>query len=44
MFPVSVCEGDVDEKPLCKTLSAIWELLAPFINEDSPEYKEAKWG
>jgi len=37
-------EGDVDEKPLYKTLDAIRGLLAPFINQDSPEYDEAEWG
>jgi len=43
-FLYQCCEGDVDEKPLYKTLSAIQNLLAPFINTDSPEYDAAEWG
>ena len=43
-FLYQCAEGDVDEKPLYKTLSAIKGLLAPFINEDSPEYEAAQWG
>ena len=43
-FLYQCCEGDVDEKPLYKTLSAIRGLLAPFINEDSDEYDAAEWG
>jgi len=43
-FLYQCCEGDVDERPLYKALSAIRELLAPFINEDSPEYEAAQWG
>ena len=43
-FLYQCCEGDVDERPLYKTLSAIRELLAPFINENSPEYEAAEWG
>jgi len=43
-FLYQCSEGDVDEKPLYKTLSAIRELLAPSVNEDSPEYEAAEWG
>ena len=43
-FLYQCCEGDVDERPLYKTLSAIRGLLAPFINEDSKEYEAAEWG
>ena len=43
-FLYQCCEGDVDEKPLYKTLSAIRGLLAPFINQDSAEYEAAEWG
>ena len=43
-FLYQCCEGDVDEKPLYKTLSAIRGLLAPLINEDSAEYDAAEWG
>ena len=43
-FLYQCAEGDVDEKPLYKTLSAIRGLLAPFINQDSAEYEAAEWG
>ena len=43
-FLYQCAEGDVDEKPLYKTLAAIRGLLAPFINEDSVEYDAAVWG
>ena len=43
-FLYQCAEGDVDERPLYKALSAIRELLAPFIHEDSPEYEAAQWG
>jgi len=43
-FLYQCAEGDVDEKPLYKTLTAIKGLLAPFINEDSEEYDAAVWG
>ena len=43
-FLYQCCEGDVDGKPLYKTLTAIQHLLAPFINTDSPEYDAAEWG
>ena len=43
-FLYQCCEGDVDEKPLFKTLSAIKEWLAHFIDEDSEEYDAAEWG
>jgi hypothetical protein len=43
-FLYQCCEGNVDEKPLYKTLSAIAALLAPFINQESPEYEAADWG
>ena len=43
-FLYQCAEGDVDDRPLYKTLTAIQNLLAPFINTDSPEYDEAEWG
>ena len=43
-FLYQCCEGDVDEKPLYKTLAAIKGLLVPFFNEDSEEYDAAVWG
>ena len=43
-FLYQCTEGDVDEKPLYKTLDAIRGLLVPFINQDSPEYDAAEWG
>jgi hypothetical protein len=43
-FLYQCCEGNVDERPLYKALSAIIGLLAPFINEDSAEYDAAVWG
>ena len=43
-FLYQCTEGDVDEKPLYKTLSVIQNLLSPFINRDSPEYDAAVWG
>ena len=43
-FLYQCTEGDVDEKPLYKPLSAIQNLLAPFINTDSPQYDAAEWG
>jgi hypothetical protein len=43
-FLYQCCEGDVDERPLYKTLTAIQNLLAPFINQDSAEYDAAEWG
>lgn len=43
-FLYQCCEGDVDEKPLYKTLEAIKGLLAPFINDESAEYEAAEWG
>ena len=43
-FLYQCCEGDVDEKPLYKTLSSIRALMAPFIKENSPEYDAAEWG
>ena len=43
-FLYQCCEGDVDEKPLYKTLDAIKGLLAPSINQDSAEYDAAEWG
>ena len=42
-FLYQCAEGDVDEKPLYKTLDAIRGLLAPFINQDSAEYDAAEW-
>ena len=43
-FLYQCCEGNVDEKPLYKTLSAIRGLMAPFIKEGSQEYEAAEWG
>jgi hypothetical protein len=43
-FLYQCCEGDVDERPLYKTLDAIRDLLAPSINQDSAEYDAAEWG
>lgn len=43
-FLYQCAEGDVDERPLYRTLTAIAELLAPFINQKSPEYEAAAWG
>lgn len=43
-FLYQCCEGDVDEKPLYKTLADIEALLAPCINQESPEYEAAEWG
>jgi len=43
-FLYQCCEGDVDEKPLYKTLSAVRGLMAPFIKENSQEYEAAEWG
>ena len=43
-FLYQCCEGDVDQKPLYKTLSAIRGLMAPFIKEGSQEYEAAEWG
>lgn len=43
-FLYQCCEGDADENPPYKTLSAIKGLLAPFINQESPENEAAEWG
>ena len=43
-FLYQCCEGNVDEKPLYKTLSAIRALMVPFIREGSQEYEAAEWG
>jgi hypothetical protein len=43
-FLYQCAEGDVDEKPLYKTLEAVKDLLAPFIQQESPEYEAAAWG
>jgi hypothetical protein len=43
-FLYQCCEGDVDERPLYKTLDAIRVLLAPAINQGSAEYDAAEWG
>jgi hypothetical protein len=32
------------KRPLYKTLFAVMHLLAPFFNEESPEYQAAAWG
>jgi hypothetical protein len=36
--------GDVDEKPLFKTLEALADFLAPGVNQNSKEYDAAVWG
>jgi hypothetical protein len=43
-FLYQCSEGDVDERPLYKTLRAIQNLMAPLINTDSEEYTAAWWG
>jgi len=43
-FLYQCAEGDVDEKPLYKALSAIKSRMASFIRQGTPEYEAAEWG
>jgi hypothetical protein len=43
-FLYQCCEGNVDERPLYKTLKALLELQAVSFNEKSPDYEAAQWG
>jgi hypothetical protein len=43
-FLYQCSEGNVPEKSLFKALEALSNLLAPAINQESPEYDAAIWG